>query len=120
MGRLRVHTLAGRFEEALRSLEPLHPVAQGAATHHTQRLPSCHTSLLYHSGFCYLMLGRYLDAASCLNSLVAYVGRLTASNASQVRETKRRRAARSAGVPLAAGTARAPCSAVRSPRRSPG
>jgi len=35
-----------------------------------------HTSLFYHTGFCYLMLRRYADAARLFSSSMAYINRL--------------------------------------------
>lgn len=38
-------------------------------------LAGCNITLFYYSGFSYLMLRRYVDAASAFNTILAYIAR---------------------------------------------
>jgi translation initiation factor 3 subunit L len=38
-------------------------------------LAGCNIALYYYSGFCYLLLRRYLDAARAFNNVLNYIAR---------------------------------------------
>ncbi|CAG9467641.1 unnamed protein product [Pedinophyceae sp. YPF-701] len=74
LGLSRMKTLLGDYEGALRALYPVNVHERKSPM--TARISSCHIALLYYSGFCYLMLERYTDAARCFNSVLFYIARV--------------------------------------------
>ncbi|KAK9832045.1 hypothetical protein WJX81_001814 [Elliptochloris bilobata] len=74
VGLLRVHTLVGDYGGALEALAPIHPFQR--AHLFTPKIAGCNIALYYYSGFCYLQLRRYMDAARAFNSVLTYIARV--------------------------------------------
>jgi translation initiation factor 3 subunit L len=76
IGLLRVHCVLGDHEAGLRALAPinLHNRKGLFAT----KIAMAAITLAYYSGFAYLMMNRYYDAASCFNFGVSYVSKVKA------------------------------------------
>ena len=56
IGQLRCLTVIGEYEQALKALHPLNIFDKTFLL--TSKITTCHISLYYYAGFCYLMLGR--------------------------------------------------------------
>jgi translation initiation factor 3 subunit L len=71
IGLLRVECLFGDYFMALRMVEGLDfgPVA----LYH--KVPACHTTVFYYTGFSYLMMRRYEDAVRTFNSVLQHLSR---------------------------------------------
>lgn len=74
IGLLRVHCTLGNHEEGLRALAPINP--HNRAGLFATKIPMASITLAYYSGFAYLMMNRYFDAASMFNFGVSYVSRV--------------------------------------------
>ncbi len=68
-----VHTLMGEYETALGIMYPLHPFKRKGLL--TGRITMANITFFYYAAFCYLSLGRYIDAAKLYNYILAYVAR---------------------------------------------
>ncbi len=75
MGLLRVHTLIGDYDSALKAASPL-GFNDKATPLFAPKIAGCNIALFYYVGFCYLMMRRYLDAARSLNSVLMYINRV--------------------------------------------
>lgn len=73
VGQVTVHTLLGDYETALRVMHPLHPFKRKGML--TSRITMANITFFYYAGFCYLSLGRYIDAAKLYNYILAFVAR---------------------------------------------
>lgn len=73
-GLLRVHTLVGDYHAALASLAPIHPFQRSKLF--ASKIAGCNITLYYYTGFCYLMMRRYLDASRAFNTVLAYINRV--------------------------------------------
>ncbi|BDA50611.1 Eukaryotic translation initiation factor 3 subunit L [Coccomyxa sp. Obi] len=74
VGLLRVHTLVGDYHGALKALAVVHPFQR--TNLYTPKIAGCNIALYYYSGFCYLLLRRYLDAARAFNNVLNYIARV--------------------------------------------
>jgi len=74
IGLLRVHCTLGNHEEGLRALAPINPHVRAGLF--ATKIPMASITLAYYSGFAYLMMNRYFDAASMFNFGVSYVSRV--------------------------------------------
>lgn len=70
-GLLKVHTLMGDYEGALRSIEAIDVQKEGLYA----KVPGANVTTLYYVGFCYLMMQRYTDAIRSFNKLLRYVSK---------------------------------------------
>lgn len=77
VGQVTVHTLLGDYEAALRVMHPLHPFKRKGML--TSRITMANITFFYYSAFCYLSLGRYIDAAKLYNYILAFVARCDVS-----------------------------------------
>ncbi|GFH09297.1 eukaryotic translation initiation factor 3 subunit L, partial [Haematococcus lacustris] len=75
IGLLRVHTLIGDYHTALKVVYPIN-FNDPRAYLFTPKIVGAHISLMYHAGFCYMVMRRYLDASRVLNAVLAYVSRV--------------------------------------------
>eukprot|EP00199_Chlamydomonas_sp_CCMP681_P001016 CAMPEP_0119108554 /NCGR_PEP_ID=MMETSP1180-20130426/15070_1 /TAXON_ID=3052 ORGANISM="Chlamydomonas cf sp, Strain CCMP681" /NCGR_SAMPLE_ID=MMETSP1180 /ASSEMBLY_ACC=CAM_ASM_000741 /LENGTH=524 /DNA_ID=CAMNT_0007094179 /DNA_START=26 /DNA_END=1600 /DNA_ORIENTATION=- len=75
IGLLRMHVLVGDFQSGLKAVFPIN-FNDPRAPIYTPKIVGSHITLLYYSGFSYMMLGRYLDAARVFNSALAYISRV--------------------------------------------
>jgi len=73
IGLLRVHCLLGEYETALKALGPIQPFKTGNLL--TPKVAGANIALYYYTGFSYLMLQRYLDAARAFNIILNYINR---------------------------------------------
>ena len=73
IGLLRVHCLLGEYETALKALGPIQPFKSGNLL--TPKVAGANIALYYYTGFSYLMLQRYLDAARAFNIILNYINR---------------------------------------------
>ena len=71
VGLLKVHTLLGDYHTALKSLYPINP--NDPPTLFAPKVTGCNINLFYYTGFSYLMLKRYSDAARSFNSILMYI-----------------------------------------------
>jgi translation initiation factor 3 subunit L len=71
IGLLRLECLFGDYYMALKMVDDLDfgPVA----LYH--KVPACHTTVFYYTGFSYLMMRRYEDAVRTFNSVLQHLGR---------------------------------------------
>lgn len=76
IGLLRVHCLLGEYETALKALGPIQPFKSGNLL--TPKVAGANIALYYYTGFSYLMLQRYLDAARAFNIILNYINRVKA------------------------------------------
>jgi len=74
VGLSRVHALIGDFHTSLEALHPINPFQRKHL--YTNKIAGCNITLFYYSGFSYLMLRRYVDAASAFNTILAYIARV--------------------------------------------
>eukprot|EP00891_Asterochloris_glomerata_P008661 jgi/Astpho2/8661/Aster-05134 len=74
IGLLRMHTLLGDYEAALKALSPIHPFRNAHSL--TSSIAGCHITLYYYAGFSYLMVRRWLDAARAFNIVLSYIARV--------------------------------------------
>ncbi|WZN66006.1 subunit L of translation initiation factor 3 [Chloropicon roscoffensis] len=73
IGLLRVHCILGDYHGGLQAMEPLDlHNKQGLYT----KVTLCHISTSYYTGFCYLMMRRYLDAIRVFNSGLSFIARI--------------------------------------------
>lgn len=77
IGQLRCLTIIGEYEAALRALEPINIFDRKTLL--AAKLTTCHITLFYYAGFCYLMLGRHVDAARCFNTIIGFISRVTSA-----------------------------------------
>ncbi len=73
IGLLRVHCLLGEYETALKALGPIQPFKTSNLL--TPKVAGANIALYYYTGFSYLMLQRYLDAARAFNIILNYINR---------------------------------------------
>jgi translation initiation factor 3 subunit L len=71
IGEARVHLLLGDYRMVLSTLSPINLRGPGLYT----RVISCHIMLFYCSGFSYMMLHRYVDAAMCFVHILTVLAR---------------------------------------------
>jgi translation initiation factor 3 subunit L len=74
IGLLRAHCVLGDHEAGLKALAPINPHNRNGLF--ATKIPMAAITLAYYSGFAYLMMNRYYDAASCFNFGVSYVNRV--------------------------------------------
>ena len=73
IGLLRVHCLLGDYHGALQAMDPMDLTLP---TGLYSKITLCHVSASYYTGFCYLMMRRYLDAIKFFNAGLAYIARV--------------------------------------------
>ena len=73
VGQVTVHTLLGDYDTALRVMAPLHPFKRKGML--TSRITMANITFFYYTGFCYLSMGRYIDAAKLYNYILAFIAR---------------------------------------------
>mmetsp|Transcript_19202 Transcript_19202/g.53747 ORF Transcript_19202/g.53747 Transcript_19202/m.53747 type:complete len:518 (-) Transcript_19202:405-1958(-) len=71
---LRVHTLVGDYYSALKAVYPIN-LNEPHINLYTPKIMGANISLFYYAGFCYMMMRRYIDAARCFNTILAYINR---------------------------------------------
>lgn len=71
IGLLRVHTLIGDYQGALKAVYPINPNESSGLF--SPKIAGCNISLFYYTGFCYLMLRRCLDATRSFNYILVYI-----------------------------------------------
>lgn len=74
VGLLRVHCLIGDYHTGLKAVFPINPNER--TNLFTPEIAGCHICLYYYSGFAYLMMRRYMDAARCFNTILMYINRV--------------------------------------------
>jgi len=74
VGLLKVHSLIGDYDSALKALYPI--VLQNRSTLYATKIPGCNITAHYYTAFAYIMLQRYNDSAKILNSVLTYVVRI--------------------------------------------
>ena len=74
IGLLRVHCVLGDHVAGLKALAPLNPHMRKGLF--ATKIAMAAITMAYYSGFAYLMLHRYLDAADCFNFGVIYVSKV--------------------------------------------
>lgn len=72
IGLLRVHSLLGDYENALKSIAPIDLGKKGVFT----EIIACHISLFYYVGFAYMMLKRYDDAIWAFTTILTHIARV--------------------------------------------
>ena len=73
VGLLRVHCILGDYFGGLQAMEPLDlHNKSGLYT----KVTLCHISASYYTGFCYLMMRRYLDAIKVFNQGLSFIARI--------------------------------------------
>ncbi|QDZ24824.1 subunit L of translation initiation factor 3 [Chloropicon primus] len=73
VGLLRVHCILGDYCGGLQAMEPLDLHNKtGLYT----KVTLCHISASYYTGFCYLMMRRYLDAIKVFNQGLVFIARI--------------------------------------------
>lgn len=77
VGQLRCLTIIGEYESAIRALEPIEIFNRQTLL--AAKLTTCNITLFYYAGFSYFMLGRYLDATRCFNTVIGFINRITAA-----------------------------------------
>lgn len=73
VGLLRVHSILGDYPAAIQSMAPLHPFLRKSLF--TTKIPMANITMFYYTGFAYLMMQRYLDAAKCFNFILTYISK---------------------------------------------
>ncbi|KAL4425846.1 hypothetical protein ABPG75_009862 [Micractinium tetrahymenae] len=73
VGLLRVHSILGDYSTAIQSMAPLHPFLRKSLF--TTKIPMANITMFYYTGFAYLMMQRYLDAAKCFNFILTYISK---------------------------------------------
>lgn len=74
IGLLRAHTILGNPAAGMSALVPLNP-HERKGLFATKIALSCIT-LYYYSGYAYLSMHRYLDAAKCINFVLTYIAKV--------------------------------------------
>ncbi|KAG1667471.1 hypothetical protein FOA52_012226 [Chlamydomonas sp. UWO 241] len=74
VGLLRVHTLIGDYQGALKAIYPIN--LNESVNLFAPKIAGCNIALFYYGGFCYLMQRRYMDAARVFNSVLMYINRV--------------------------------------------
>eukprot|EP00213_Chloropicon_mariensis_P003704 CAMPEP_0197471684 /NCGR_PEP_ID=MMETSP1309-20131121/2642_1 /TAXON_ID=464262 /ORGANISM="Genus nov. species nov., Strain RCC998" /LENGTH=533 /DNA_ID=CAMNT_0043009595 /DNA_START=73 /DNA_END=1674 /DNA_ORIENTATION=+ len=73
IGLLRVHCILGDYYGGLQAMDPMDlNYKNGLYT----KVTLCHISASYYTGFCYLMMRRYLDAIKVFNQGLSFIGRI--------------------------------------------
>lgn len=67
IGLCRVHTLLADYRLAVKILDPIDIDDRRAIF---TQVTACHVTLLYHLGFCYMMMRRYIDALEIFSQVL--------------------------------------------------
>jgi translation initiation factor 3 subunit L len=73
IGLLRVHCILGDYYGGLQAMEPMDLQNKGGLY---TKVTLCHISASYYTGFCYLMMRRYLDAIKVFNQGLSFIARV--------------------------------------------
>lgn len=76
IGLLKVHSVLGDYTTGMKALAPLNPFERKGLF--ATKIAMGNITLFYYSGFAYLMMQRYLDAARCFTFVLSYIARVKA------------------------------------------
>lgn len=79
IGLLRMHSILGDARAGLQALAPLSPFNRRDLF--ATKIAMANVTMFYYCSFAYLQMGRYVDAARCLNFVLGYIVRVKAHHA---------------------------------------
>eukprot|EP01025_Chloroclados_australasicus_P016931 TRINITY_DN18638_c0_g1_i1.p1 TRINITY_DN18638_c0_g1~~TRINITY_DN18638_c0_g1_i1.p1 ORF type:complete len:524 (-),score=73.93 TRINITY_DN18638_c0_g1_i1:235-1806(-) len=74
IGLLRVHTLLGDFESALKAVSPINFHVRHNL--YVTKIAHCNIALHYYAGYCYFSMRAHIEAARAFNTILQFISRV--------------------------------------------